>query len=174
MTLDFPVTFDPLWVGASREAVARAITRVEIEPVSVVPRTNRVSIANIRQALVLADVPGRYAIHLDDNVYAEPTAFWVRGGRSASLQVSPNGAALLRVTIRNGAVTGPVTFEVDGRREVLELDSGETHEVRLPLNGREHTVSLTFDPVNGFRPSERNPGSPDTHWLGCRVRLSLE
>lgn len=33
MTLDLPVTFDPLWVGASSEPVARAVTRVEIEPV---------------------------------------------------------------------------------------------------------------------------------------------
>ena len=173
MTLDLPVTFDPLWVGASSEPVARAVTRVEIEPVSVVPRTSRRGIANIRQARVLADVPGRYAVYVDDNVYTEPTGFWVRGGRSASMHVSPNGASELRVTVRNGAAVGPVTVEINGTREVLELDRGETHEVRFSLNGRELTVPLRFEAVNGFRPSERNPESPDTRWLACRVRLSL-
>ena len=58
MTLDLPVTFHPLWVVASSEPVARAVTRVEIKPVSVVPRTSRSEIANIRQARVLADEAG--------------------------------------------------------------------------------------------------------------------
>ena len=174
IALDLPVTFDPLWVGASSEPVALAVTRVEIQPLSVVPRSRRQPLDDIRQATVLADVPGRLAIHLDDNVYSEPAGFWVRGGRAASLQVSPNGASLLRVAIRNGAAPGPVTIEIDGRREVLELGSGETHEVTVPLTGRELTVPLTFEPVNGFRPSERNPESRDTRWLGCWVHFSLE
>ena len=173
MTLDLPVTFDPLWVGASSEPVARAVTRVEIEPVSVVPRTSRRVIANVRQARVLADVPGRYAVYVDDNVYMEPAGFWVRGGRSASMHVSPHGASELRVTLRNGAAAGPVTVEINGTREVLELDRGETHEVRVSLSGRELTVPLRFETVNGFRPSERNPESTDTRWLGSLVRLSL-
>ena len=174
MTLDLPVTFHPLWVVASSEPVARAVTRVEIKPVSVVPRTSRSEIANIRQARVLADEPGRYAVYLDDNVYMKPTGFWVRGGRSASMHVSPNGASQLRVTVRNGAEGGPVTVEIDGTRDVLELARGETHELRLPLTGRELTLPLRFEPVNGFRPSERNPESRDTRWLGSRVELSLD
>ena len=169
MTLDLPVTFDPLWVGASSEPVARAITQVEIEPVLVVPRTGRPAIANVRQSRVLADVSGRYVIHVDDNVYPEPAGFWVRGGRSASLHVSPNGASLLRVRLRNGAAPGPVTVEIDGKREVLELDGSETHEINVPLTGRELTVPLMFTPLNGFRPSERNPDNRDTRWLGCQV-----
>ena len=104
MTLDLPVTFDPLWVGASSEPLARAITHVQIEPESVEPRTGRPSIANIRQSEILADTPGRYTIHVDDNTYREPAGFWVRGGGSASLHVSPNGASMLRVKVRNGAV----------------------------------------------------------------------
>lgn len=174
MTLDLPVNFDPLWIGASSEPLASAITQVEIDPVSVLPRTGHPSIANIRQVEVLADVPGQYAIHVDDNVFVERDGFWVRGGRSAALHVSPNGASQLRVTIRNGAARGPVTLEIDGTREVLELGSGETHEVSLALTGRELTVPLTIEPINGFRPSERNPESRDTRWLGCRVHLSLE
>ena len=175
MTLDLPVTFDPLWIGASSEALARAITHVRIEPESVEPRTGRPSIANIRQSEILADTPGRYAIHVDDNVYPELTnGFWVRGGRSASVHVSPNGASMLRVTIQNGAVPGPVTVEVDGTLEVLELRRGETREYRVPLTGNEVTVPLRFEPINGFRPSERNPESADTRWLGCRVVLELE
>lgn len=138
-----------------------------------VPRTSRRVIANVRQARVLADVPGRYAVYVDDNVYMEPAGFWVRGGRSASMHVSPHGASELRVTLRNGAAAGPVTVEINGTREVLELDRGETHEVRVSLSGRELTVPLRFETVNGFRPSERNPESTDTRWLGSLVRLSL-
>ena len=67
-----------------------------------------------------------------------------------------------------------MTVEVNGTREVLELDRGETHEYRVPLTGQEVTVPLTFEPINGFRPSERNPESADTRWLGCRVVLELE
>ena len=104
----------------------------------------------------------------------EPDGFWVRGGRSASMLVSPNGASQLRVTLQNGAEAGPVTVEIDGTREVLDLDRGETHEFRLSLTGREFTVPLRIEPFNGFRPSERNPETPDTRWLGSRVRLSLE
>ncbi len=67
-----------------------------------------------------------------------------------------------------------MTVEIDGTRDVLELARGETHELRLPLTGRELTLPLRFEPVNGFRPSERNPESRDTRWLGSRVELSLD
>ena len=42
------MTFDPVWIGAKGGAAAESISKIQIEPVSVVPRTDRPSIGNIR------------------------------------------------------------------------------------------------------------------------------
>ena len=174
IALDLPVTFDPVWVGATNESVADAISHIQIEPVSVIPRTGRPTIANIRQVAPVNDVAGRYVIHVDDNIFTESDGFWVKGGEVASLHLTPGDADVLRVSVRNGATPGPVILDVDGRREFAELGPHEQHEFTVALTGSKPHVPLTIEPVNGFRPSEQNAESRDHRWLGCRVTLQLE
>ena len=114
---------------------------------------------------------GRYVIHIDDNIWAEGDGFWVRGGRSSSVHVSPGGATRLRVRIRNGDAPGPVALDLAGQHQVLELAAGEVHEVDLRLTGDELTIPLTIMPTNGSRPIEHDPTSRDRRWLGCLVML---
>ena len=172
--LDLPVTFDPVWVGVTSESTAAAVSQVQIEPVSVVPRTGRPAISNIRQVELIDNEAGRYAIHVDDNIFAERTGFWVRGGHASSLHVTPRGASTLRVTVRNGAMPGPVVLDVGGRGEVVELGPRQRHEITLPLAENTLAVPLTIEAANGFRPSEQDTESRDRRFLGCWVTLELE
>jgi len=174
IALDLPVTFDPVWVGATNESIADAISHIQIEPVSVIPRTGRPTISNIRQVAPVTDVAGRYVIHVDENIFTESNGFWVKGGMVASLHVTPGEADVLRVSVRNGATPGPVILDVDGRREFAELGPHQQHEFRVALTGNKPHVPFTIESVNGFRPSEQNTESRDRRWLGCWVTLQLE
>ena len=173
MILDLPVSLTSVWIGSSDTSVAQAITDVQIDPVSVVPRTGRVSVGNVQYAARVDDTPGRYALHTDDNVFVEGRGFWVRGGRLAALHVSPAGASRLRVRVRNGGAGGPVAVELDGEREVVELTGGEVREFSTTLTGDEQLVAVSLFPANGFRPSDDGV-SPDRRWLGCWVSIELE
>ena len=174
ITLDLPVTFDPVWVGATSNRLADAISHVQIEPISVIPRTDRATIANIREVASMDGVAGRYEIHVDDNIFSESDGFWVRGGQVASLYLTPGDADVLRITVRNGGTAGPVVLDVDGRREFAELGPHQQHEFTVALTGNKPHVPLTIESVNGFRPSEQNAESRDNRWLGCWVTLRLE
>jgi len=174
IVLEFPVTFDPVWVGATKKPIADAISYIQIEPLSVVPRTDRPAVANIREVSIIDDVAGRYAIHVDGNIFSESGGFWVRGGRAASLYLTPGDARLLRVSVRNGATQGPVILDADGQREVVELGPHQQHEFTVALTGNSTNVPLTIEAVNGFRPSEEDTESRDNRWLGCWVTLQLE
>ena len=174
MTIDLPVTLDPVWIGTSTEAAAQAISAVEIVPEYVLPRSARPKHGNIRFAERIGDEAGQYVFHLDDHIWVEPDGFWVRGGRAASILVSPAGASALFVTIQNGAEPGPVTVELAGRREVVMLDGSIARRFRVPLEGGEVLVPITIAAANGFRPVMVDPTSRDERWLGCFVRLSFE
>ena len=76
IVLDLPVTFDRVWVGATSEPTAGAISQIQIEPVVVAPQTGRPTISNIRHVEMIDDVPGRYVIHVDDNIFSELDGFW--------------------------------------------------------------------------------------------------
>ena len=174
MTIDLPITLDPVWIGTSTEAAAQAISAVEIVPEYVLPRSARPKPSTIRFAERIGDEAGRHAFHLDNHIYVEPGGFWVRGGRAASILVSPDGASGLFVTIQNGAETGPVTVEIAGCRERVTLDGWEERRFRIPLGGDEVLVPITITAANGFRPDMVDPASRDERWLGCFVRLSFE
>ena len=174
MTIDLPVTLDPVWIGTSTAEAAQAISAVEIVPEHVVPRSARPKPSTIRFAERIGDEAGRHAFHLDSHIYVEPGGLWVRGGRAASILVSPDGASVLFVTIQNGAEPGPVTVEVAGRRERVALDGWEERRFRIPLGGDEVLVPITITAANGFRPVMVDPTSRDERWLGCFVRLSFE
>ena len=147
---------------------------MEIVPEHVVPRSARPDPPNIWFAERIGDEAGRYVFHLDDHSWVEPGGFWVRGGRAASILVSPDGASVLFVTIQNGAEPGPVTVEFAGRRERVTLDGWAERRFRIPLGGDEGLVPITITAANGFRPIIVDPTSRDERWLGCFVRLSFE
>ena len=174
LTIDLPVALDPVWIGTSTEQVAHSVSAVEVVPEHVLARSARPAVPNIRFAERVGDGAGRYAFHLDDHIYVEPDGFWVRGGRAASLLVSPAGASALVVTIQNGAEAGPVTVDLAGRHDVVMLGRWEDHSVRIPLDGGEVLVPITIASTNGFRPIMVDLTSRDERWLGCFVRLSFE
>ena len=173
ITLDLPVSLTSLWIGATADSLRQAVTHVQIDPVSVVPRSQRVSFGNVQYAAGVDETPGRYALHTDDNVFVEGGGFWVRGGRLAALRVSPGGASRLRVRVQSGAVDGPVTVALDGTQEIVELTAGESREFSMALTGGERLVAVSVFPANGFRPSDLGVSS-DSRWLGCWVSIELD
>ena len=110
---------------------------MEIVPEYVLPRSARAEASNLRFAERIGADAGRYTFHLDDLIWVEPDGFWVRGGRAASIFVSPAGASAIFVTIQNGAEPRPVTAELAGPREVVMLDGSTARRFRIPLERNE-------------------------------------
>ena len=173
LNLDLPVRVNPVWIGTDDEATANAISRVDIVATAPVPRSDRTIVSRFWAMDAVRDTPGRYALFMDQHTFSEPGSYWVRGGRTGRVLVSPAGARELAIRIQNGATAGRVTLATSGVTDAMELSSWEAREVRVPLTGDEPVVPVVVGAEQGFRPSEVDPSSRDTRWLGAQVTLSL-
>lgn len=152
------------------EADARLVDRVEIRPLSIVPRTSRDGSWEA-VAVKPLDSSGGYLFFMDGHTY--PEDLWVKGEQRSTLLVAPAGATMLRLSVQRGASAGRVTVSVDGRETVLSLEAGETRHVEIAVRPDSPLVSIAIAPSGGFRPADRNPNSKDDRWLGCRVTITL-
>ena len=173
LSFDLPVSIPAATLVASDLRLARSVSAIEIIPQDVVPRSARLDIENPRVIDLAGDYLGGYVLYVDDNTYPEGGMCWVRGGRSGSLLVSPAGASLMRVRIRNGATAGVVSVHVAGSERVFDLEPYETRELQVALSGDQALVPIVVFPRGGFRPAEVVPGSRDRRWLGCQVSIGL-
>ena len=145
-----------------RGAEGRVVT---LEPVAV-PR---------RQSRLLALRSARYgqvvAHFVDNRVYAERGAFWVRGARDARvvLQGDP-GVASVRIDLRNGPVSNHLTVRGAGEPFSKPLTPGETLTLTVPL-GADGSARLQIASAGGFVPAEVEPGNGDRRFLGVYVRI---
>lgn len=126
--------------------------------------------APISTAVSAARLGGVTVFFTDDNVFVEPTGFWIRGGRTASFVVSGLRASEdLVLALRNGAVANEVGVDVDGRRQTMSLLAGVIELVTVTA-GDDGRVEVTIASASGFRPNEVDGGG-DTRFLGVWVGL---
>lgn len=165
-TLTLPVGVRSLAIEADT-AAARSVVSARLQPL---PFDDGATPTG-ETARVLASRAARYpsaaAFFIDDNAYAEPTGFWIAGGRRARIVIARDRPQLT-LFIRNAPVENVVTIETDGIRQELVLAGGEERE--LPFNGRSLSM-VRVTSASGFRPSQVEPGNKDLRYLGCWLEL---
>lgn len=162
--IDLPVAVRALQVRGD-EAARGQLQAIELQPIA----ANRepVSAAVARRAV-------RYgaglAFFLDDGAFPEPSGFWVAGARETAV-VIPSRQDHAPLLLRNGARDNVITLESGRWRDEFAMLSGEERRIDVPNAGDAAAALVRIRSAAGFRPSEVDPNSRDTRFLGVFVRL---
>ena len=115
---------------------------------------------------------GVVAFFLDDRAFAEPSGFWVQGGRATRLALAPDSRrGPLALLLRNAPVGNTVTLEFGDKREEIVLAPGEERRIEVPLDPARGAAVIGIRASARFRPSDMDPNSRDTRMLGVYVRV---
>jgi hypothetical protein len=104
---------------------------------------------------------------LSESVHLEPAGAWVLAGADSRLAVQPTTAGALQLSIRTGPTANVISVVTRLRTETLNLQPGETREVRIESQPADQLVMLTIRAQNGFRPKDVDPAATDDRLLGC-------
>ena len=168
IVLRFPVDVRAIMVRVDEDA-RRAIQGMTIEPVRIVPPSERLTAEYARRAV---HYPGAIAYFMDERSFPEPEAFWVGGARETSVVLQPDEpSGTARLQLRNGAVENTVLVQAGGWRDGLRLGPGEERQIQIPLDHARGATLLRFTTTAGFRPSEVDPTSRDDRFLGVWVKI---
>jgi hypothetical protein len=162
----------PIWVGATSRELTDRVRMAEL----VVRRIERKVDGGWESAKQLEQVPGwpnAYLAYLDTNAYPENGFFWTHPHSETRMMVFPAGAARLHLSARSGAGAGEAHIEIDGVPTTVTLGPWETRTFDVALRPDQETVRLTFAFNNGFRPSDVDPTSHDSRWLGMYITVAL-
>lgn len=169
----FPVNVRALVVRGD-DAARAAVTRITVRPRTVVEAARRVSDATARRAM---RYPAGTVYFFDDDAFAEPDAFWVRGASDTDVALETAGrpaaaggreAALF---LRNAPVGNRVIVEIDRWRETLSMQPGEERLLTVPLAAGKPATGVRLTTSAGFRPAEVNRASRDQRYLGVWVQV---
>ena len=172
LTFDLPVEA-AVYLAVSDKALARAVQQVEIVADSIVPRSARPRV-DAHAIEAIGDRAGAYIVYADDETYPEGGVFWTRSTRSGAVWIAPGGASTLILTLHVGPLGGRVHLRVAGEDRSQDLMHDETRVLEIPLSRTHELLPITVGATQQFRPSDHAPGSSDTRWLGCQVRISLK
>ena len=141
------------------DAAVQSVSRLTLRPrVVEPPERARVSLR--------AERFGRVVVFaLDDNAYLEPTALWIRGGRTARFMARVDDGAAAVMRLQGGAVANMVTVASGAWSTSVTLAPGETADVPVP-SAALAPAELTVTSASGFRPIDHDPGSHDGRMLG--------
>ena len=164
--IEFPVDVRALIIRGDENA-RRAVRRVVVEPVSIVPASARLTDLIARRAV---RYEGASVFFLDDRSFPEPAGFWVGGSRESTFVVQADRPqSSVDLHLRNAPVANRFTLESGQWREELTLAPGEEREVQVPLGPGQRAALVTATSTSGFRPSESNPESRDDRFLGVWI-----
>jgi hypothetical protein len=121
-------------------------------------------------ALETSPSPGLRLHALDDEVYPDPSGFWIRRGARAGFALEPRPASPpeARIRIANGGAPNVLTLDSDAVKETFALAPWQEREIRFPLRGEVEAFAVESE--GGFRPRELDPSSRDDRELGALVR----
>jgi hypothetical protein len=168
LEIDFPVDVRALVVRADEDA-RRAISRVQVEPLSIVPAGARLTEAVARRAVKYATTS---VFFLDERSFPEPEGFWLGGSRQSAFVIQPDRpSASVTLVVRNAPVDNRVTLASGQWREELTLGPGEERQVQVPLAPGQAAALVNATVSAGFRPSQAVPDSRDDRFLGAWIQL---
>ena len=166
--LNFPVAVRAIMVRVDEEA-RRNIHGLTLEPIRLVPPAHRLSDGVARRAVHYA---GAIVYFLDDRSFPEPEAFWIGGKRDSAIVLQPDvpqaAAALL---VRNGAAENTLIVQAAGWRDTIQLAPGEERRIEAPLDTERRATLVRFTTSAGFTPSNVDPKSRDSRFLGVWVKV---
>jgi hypothetical protein len=166
VVLDFPVDVRAIVVRGDEQA-RRSVRGVTIQPLSILEPRARLAEGVARRAV---RYDGATVFFMDDRSFAEPEAFWVGGGRTSTVVVQPDApGSVVRLLVRNGPTSNEVALQSRDWNTKLAMSAGEERQIELPSSGRAAVVTLAASA--GFRPSDVDPKSRDTRFLGVWVKL---
>jgi hypothetical protein len=112
---------------------------------------------------------GGFVVYAIAGAWLEPDGLWTAGGRISELVVqAPAGETQARFTLRAGPVATPLYVAAGDFELKSVLAPGEVRELELPLSAN-GSARVLIHAVQGFRPSETEPGSADRRLLGVRL-----
>ena len=168
--MTFPIDVRALIVRGDEDA-RRAVRRVVVEPVSILPASARLTDLVARRAVKYAGVS---VFFLDERSFAEPEGFWIGGSRQSAVVVQADRPqSSVDLTIRNAPVENRLTLVSGQWREELTLAAGEERHVQVPLGAGQRAAFVTATTTSGFRPSASTPDSRDDRFLGVWVRPGI-
>ena len=168
VALHLPVDGRALVVRGDELARDR-VTSLELRPVHVLADRDRISDGTARRAVRYGTTT---VFFLDDRSFPEPNAFWVGGARTSSIVIAPDRpSASVALHVRNGAAANTLTIGGSGGQQSRQLAPGEEWTVDLSVDREKGAVLVTLASAAGFRPSDVDPRSRDTRFLGVSVRL---
>jgi hypothetical protein len=162
----------PAFVGASDPAAARAVRRIDIAPVALVPRSRREPVTS-HVVEPIGGTPAGFMAYADDHSYPEGGVFWTRDTQQGRVIIATAGARAVRLILHVGPQGGPVVVDAAAHRIDVDLQPDETRELEIALPPGAATLTVTVRATKSFRPSAADPKSDDTRLLGCQVRPIL-
>lgn len=166
--VSFPVDVRAIVVRVDEDA-RRNIQGLTLEPIRLVPPAMRLTDEIARRAV---HYPGAIVYFLDDRSFPEPEAFWVGGRRESAIVLQPEvrgtAAGLL---VRNGAAENTLLVQAGGWRETVRLAPGEERRVEARLDVDRGATLVRFTTSAGFTPSEVDPKSRDSRFLGVWMKV---
>ena len=167
--LTFPVDVRAFVVRGDEQA-RRSIRSVTIEPLSVVPASERAAAQAAQRAVRYGSAT---VFFLDERSFPEPEAFWIGGARRASFVVQPDAPGSSgSLLVRNAPVENRVSIQSGKWREDMTLAPGEERRVQIPIDAARAAAFVTISTSAGFRPSALDPKSRDDRFLGVFVRIA--
>jgi hypothetical protein len=168
MTLRLPVDVTAVLIRGD-DAARRNVRGLVIEPVSLVSPVDRLTDDFATAVMKYGETT---VFFLDRSSFPEPEAFWVGGGRDASLVLAPaTPSPSAPLLLRNAPVENRVMIQSDAWREELRLQPGEERRLDVPLDARRGSSLIRFTVSSGFRPSDIDATSADHRFLGVWVKL---
>jgi hypothetical protein len=169
---DMPVPIPQLWVQLSEALSAQRVAHVELNPLAIVPASDRPRVA----VRAVESIPGRsnaYMAYTDDRTFPEGGVFWTHGTSRGEVLVVPEGAARVDLTLHVGPVGGVVRLTVAGQTRDVEMTAEETRTVSVTIPSGSLYFPVSVQAPGSFRPAEIDPKSTDTRSLGCQVRVEV-
>ncbi len=166
--IEFPVAVRALIVRGDEDA-RRAIRRVIVEPLSIVPSSARLTDLVARRAV---KYEGAAVFFLDDRSFAEPEAFWIGGSRQSTFVVQSDRP---RTVNRSVAAQRARRQSPDARSRSVAggADAGARRGAASPGARRARPASRAGHgddaPPDSGRPRS-TPGSQDDRFLGVWVK----
>ncbi len=163
----FPVDARALVVRGDEDARA-SVREIVVRPLRVLTPSQKPTTERANRAVRFGSLR---VFYFDDRAFPEPNGFWVGGERTTRCVLAPDEATgAVRLLVRNASVENTVTLTAGSWHQQLRLSPGEEREVDVPLAAGRRAVLLQIASAAGFRPSEHDPASRDTRFLGVYVK----